>query len=115
VRVYFHGASELIGYEYRKYGPTIPGDPATEGWYTLPGVTFGSEDIGGSRVAYAEFSLTDGQLGDDTGVDGRIVDQGGPGQGQAVMAVPTMTEWGIILFMVLAGTVAVWQMRRLRV
>jgi PKD repeat protein len=115
VRVYFHGASELSGYEYRKYGPTIPGDPATEGWYTLPGVTFGSEDIGGSRVAYAEFSLTDGQLGDDTGVDGRIVDQGGPGQGQAVMAVPTMTEWGIILFMVLAGTVAVWQMRRLRV
>jgi PKD repeat protein len=113
VRVYFHGTSNLTGYEYRKYGPTTPGDPATTGWYTLPGVIFGSEEIGGRMVAYAEFSLRDGQLGDDTGVDGRIVDQGGPGQQATV--VPTMTEWGMILFMVLAGTVAVWQMRRLRV
>jgi hypothetical protein len=114
VKVYFYGTNNLSGYTYRKYGPTTPGDPSTEQWYTLPGVTFGSEEIGGSMVAYAEFTLTDGQIGDDTGVDGRIVDQGGPGQAGAVMTVPTMTEWGMMVFMVLAGTAAVWYMRRMR-
>ncbi len=114
VRVYFHGSNDLRGYIYRKYGPTTPGDPATTAWYTLPGVTFGTATIGGNIIAYAEFTLTDGQIGDDTAVDGRIVDQGGPGRPMAITAVPTMTEWGMIVFMVLAGFTAVYYLRRMR-
>ncbi len=111
VRVYFYGSDELVGYIYRKYGPTTPGDPTTTTWYTMPGVTFGTANIAGNTIAYAEFTLTDGQMGDDTGADGRIVDQGGPGQPVAITAVPTMTEWGMIIFMVLAGFTAVYYLR----
>jgi hypothetical protein len=43
-------------------------------------------------VATATFTLTDGQLGDDTGVDEWIIDQGEPGlPQQTVAAIPTMT------------------------
>lgn len=111
VRVYFYGITDLNGYIYRKYGPLPPYTGGSE-WYTMPGVVYGTEVIGGQTVAYAEFGLTDGQTGDDTGVDGIIYDQGGPGQEQAVMAVPTMNEWGMIIFMVLAGGVAVWYMKK---
>lgn len=112
IRVYFHGSNDLRGFLYRKYGPITPGDPATTTWYTLSGVTFGTANIGGHTVAYVEFTLTDGQKGDDTGVDGRIVDQGGPAQPVPVMAVPTLTEWGIIVFTMLAGFVAAYYLRK---
>jgi len=114
VRVYFYGVTDLRGYTYRKYGPLPPhtGDSA---WYTMPGVTYGTEVIGGQTVAYAESVLIDGQLGDDTGVDGRIVDQGGPGQEQTVaVAAPAMTEWGMLVFMVLSGLAAFRQLKRQR-
>jgi len=79
VRLYFHGASKLNGarFTYRKYGP-IPPDFDVSHWYTLPGVTFGAKNIKGEDSPYAELTLTDGQLGDDTWVDGVIYDQGGP-------------------------------------
>jgi len=55
-------------------------------------------------VAYAEFGLIDGQLGDDTGVDGVIYDQGGPASpGTPVADAPAMNGWGMFLFMLLAG------------
>jgi hypothetical protein len=78
VRVYFHGAADLTGYSYGKYGP-VPPDFDTSQWYTLLDVTYGTENIGGQTVAYAEFALIDGELGDDTDVDGWIVEPGGPG------------------------------------
>lgn len=80
IRVYFHDASDLSEYTYRNYGPMPPNFNNPQ-WYTLPGVTFGTVDIGigGQTVAYAEFTLTDGALGDNTGVDGVIYGQGGPG------------------------------------
>jgi hypothetical protein len=78
VKVIFHNAANLNGFTYRKFGPTPPAFNNPQ-WYTLPGVTFGTEVIGGQTVATATFTLTDGQLGDDTDVDGFIVDQGGPG------------------------------------
>ncbi len=78
VKVIFHNAANLNGFTYRKFGPTPPAFNNPQ-WYTLPGVTFGTEVIGGQTVATATFTLTDGQLGDDTDVDGVIVDQGGPG------------------------------------
>jgi hypothetical protein len=109
VRVSFHGVSDLSRFTYRKFGPLPPGflDPQ---WYTLPGATFGTEDIGGQTVAYAEFSLVDGQLGDDTGIDGVIRDQGGPGM--ASVLVPTMTGWGLAVFFMLMAGPALWFVRR---
>jgi len=77
VRIYFHGIDELSGYIYRKYGP-IPPDFDKPQWYTLANVIYGTTMIGGQVVAYVEFILVDGELGDDTGVDGQIIEPGGP-------------------------------------
>ena len=78
IKIFFHGAPNLNGYAFRKYGPKPPNFNNPQ-WYTLPHVSFGTEMIGGQTVATAAFTLTDGQLGDDTGADGWIVCQGGPG------------------------------------
>ncbi|RPJ09942.1 MAG: IPTL-CTERM sorting domain-containing protein [Deltaproteobacteria bacterium] len=53
-------------------------------------------------------------MGDDTGVDGVVVDQGGPGQqgGNGAVAVPTMTEWGMIILAALLGIGSVYYFRR---
>jgi len=80
VTIYFHGISQLRTRPvYQKYGPTTPGDLSTLTWYTFPNVTFGKARIDGQPVVSARFTLTDGELGDNTGVDGRIVDPGGIG------------------------------------
>lgn len=79
ITVYYHDLSSFpSGTVYRKFGPIAPdfGGPAE--FYTLPGVSFGSTVIDGATVATASFTLRDGELGDDTGDDGMIVDQGGP-------------------------------------
>ncbi|HEC85608.1 MAG TPA: hypothetical protein ENI48_10275 [Thioploca sp.] len=76
VTVYMHGVTDADNRTYRKYGPTTPGDNDTMDWYTLP-ATFGTAIVGGKTVATASFTLTDNQLGDDTGKDGLIVDIGG--------------------------------------
>lgn len=75
VRLVYHGTPVTL--PYRKYGPTTPGDPLTNQWYDLPGAVSGSDVIGGVGVATVTLSLSDGVLGDDTGVDGVIVDPGG--------------------------------------
>jgi hypothetical protein len=107
VTLTYSGATDLTDYTYRKHGPTVPGNPATTAWYTF------NANITGNTVT---LHLEDGQLGDDTGVDGVIVDQGGPGQPPQrpqPVAVPTMTEWGMIIFIVLTGIiVAVVYLRR---
>ncbi len=54
---------------------TPTGTRLTIKWYELPGVTFDTTTVLGSTIARARFTLNDGQLGDDTGVDGVIVDQ----------------------------------------
>lgn len=112
--VYYHGVSSVAGMTYRKYGPTTPGDVATMGWYTLPGVTFGTATVGGQAVATATFTLNDNQLGDDTGNDGVIVDQGGPGNGQSAAAIPTLSQWGMILLSSLLAIGTVLTLRRQR-
>jgi hypothetical protein len=113
VTIYYHGVTSLNGFTYRKYGPTPP-DFNNPQWYTLPGVTFGTVVIGGQTVATATFTLTDGGLGDDTSLDVVIVDQGGPGQPRQQVAIPSMTVWGMILFMFCAGSGAVWSIKRRR-
>ena len=96
----------------RKFGPAPPyvNDPQ---WYTLPGVTFGTLAVGGDSVAYAEFTLTDGQLGDGTGVDGLIVDPGGAALSEEM--IPTLSEWGLMILMaILTGaSLLVIQRRKL--
>jgi hypothetical protein len=78
IRAIFHGATSLSG-PYRDHGPTVPGDFATIDWYTLlPTATFGTATIGGNTVAEVTLTLTDGELGDDTGTDGEIITLGGP-------------------------------------
>ncbi len=108
VRIYYHGADSLGGFIYRKYGPT-PADWVTSLWYTMPGATFGTEEIGGVTVPYAEFDLTESELGDDTN-GSPIIDQGGPAQQGGITAVPTLNEWGMIilsLFMAVSAFIVI--------
>ncbi len=80
ITMYFHGMSRFrMKPVYKKFGSLIPGDLSTLSWYTLPNVIFNIETVNGKPVATAKFTLIDGELGDNTGVDGRIVDPGGIG------------------------------------
>jgi hypothetical protein len=103
LRLLLHGRDTIpADWAYRKYGPTTPGSPGSAAWYSLPGATFGSSPIGAATVATATFTLTDGSLGDDTAVDGEIVDQGGPAQPvqgppPLPFEVPTVSTLGLIV------------------
>ncbi|MCK5525389.1 MAG: fibronectin type III domain-containing protein, partial [Thiomargarita sp.] len=77
ITIYYHGLEYIYNPSFQKFGPTTPGDISTIGWYTMPNVTFGTATIGGNTVVTAQYHLKDGELGDNTGVDGRIVDPGG--------------------------------------
>ncbi|MBE9561669.1 MAG: hypothetical protein IMF12_02225, partial [Proteobacteria bacterium] len=78
ITIYFHGINQLRdNLTYQKYGPIIPGDLTTSTWYSLPNVTFSEIIVNEQSIVTANFTLKDGELGDDTGVDGRIVDPGG--------------------------------------
>ena len=82
ITVYYHQEISLTPYTYKKYGPLVPGDLLSQQWYVLNDVTpvtIGSQVVGGNTVATVSFTLTDGQPGDDTGVDGFIIDANGPG------------------------------------
>jgi hypothetical protein len=108
-----HNPINMAGYTYRKYGLEPVDDPNTSidettepHWYdfTFDGTT-GAEISGNTIILH----FVDGQRGDDDISDnGTIVDQGGPGQNE----IPTMTEWGMIIFLVLAGLGSVFYMRR---
>jgi len=77
ITIYYHGLETIYNPSFQKFGPTTPGDISTIGWKTMPNVTFGTATIGGKTVVTAQYHLKDGELGDNTGVDGRIVDPGG--------------------------------------
>ena len=110
IEVLYHGQSMWNGSEaYRKFGPTIPGVENTRGWYNLPGVTFDTSAVGDSVVARARFVLVDGSLGDDTGVDGTIVDQGGPAI--PPNEIPTLSEWLLFLMALSLGFVGLLRLR----
>ena len=107
VRVYYHGAESLDDFEYRKYGPT-PDDWNAPLWYGMPDVTFDTKEIGGNTVPYAEFVLTEAQLGDDTSVF-PIVDQGGVARANAI---PTLSQWEMLLLGLLMAAIATRGIRR---
>ncbi|MCG8069342.1 MAG: hypothetical protein JAY84_15935 [Candidatus Thiodiazotropha taylori] len=113
ITVYYHipGATSLVSSVYRKYGPVPPGGPSAT-WYTLPGVVYGTANVGGTMVATASFTLADNVLGDDTGDDGVIVDQGGPGFPGAARPIPTLSNLVVLLLALLVGVVAVRSIRR---
>jgi hypothetical protein len=76
--IYFHSISSFKTKPiYQKYGPLVPGDLSTLSWYTLPNVNFGITTINDKQMATVKFTLVDGKLGDNTGVDGLIIDPGG--------------------------------------
>ncbi len=78
ISLYYHAVSTVKrNFIFRKFGPSVPGNESTAGWYLLPNVTFEAVMIGGKSVVKASYTLNDGELGDSTGVDGRIVDPGG--------------------------------------
>jgi len=78
ISLYYHAVSTVKRNAiFRKFGPLVPGDEQTIGWYLLPKVTFEAVMIGGKSVVKASYTLKDGELGDSTGIDGRIVDPGG--------------------------------------
>jgi hypothetical protein len=111
VQVLYHDRSSWPRIvQYRKYGPRTPGNDATVGWYLLPGVVFDVTAIGSESVARASFSLADGELGDDTGVDGEIVDQGGPSIPGA--EIPMLSGWLLLVVALMLALAGAWVLRR---
>jgi hypothetical protein len=100
--------ADLTGLRYRKYGPT-PDNP-TPHWYDFMFDGSTGAVITGNR---ATLWFVDGMRGDDDldPSNNIIVDQGGPGAG----GTPTMSEWGMIIFMVLAGIGSIYYLRRRRI
>ncbi|MFV8816816.1 choice-of-anchor U domain-containing protein [Haliea sp. E17] len=118
VKFFYHGMTMFEpGMAYRKYGPTPP-DFSAPSWYSVD-ATFVEESVGaGATVWTASLNLVDGALGDNTGVDGRIVDPGGvgvrlpaaapvPAAGQA-QVIPVM---GLPALGLLAGLLALLAIR----
>jgi len=106
VHIYYHGATS-VPQTYRKFGPLTPGgSPAL--WYT-----FGGAVVGTTRgVPTTTLSLGDGLQGDDTAVDGVIVDQGGPGQPGNGEGIPSLQAWGLTLLMSLIAGAGAWLLLR---
>ncbi|MDM8567891.1 choice-of-anchor U domain-containing protein, partial [Candidatus Halobeggiatoa sp. HSG11] len=76
--VYYKYITNLDNFVYRKYGPTIPGDNDTDSWYNFSNATFELADINNlTGIVKVSLTLNDGQIGDDTGIDGIIIDDGG--------------------------------------
>jgi hypothetical protein len=99
--------ADLTGLRYRKYGPT-PDNPIPH-WYDFMFDGSTGAVITGNR---ATLWFVDGMRGDDDldPTNGIIIDQGGPGAG----GTPTMSEWGMIIFVALAGLGSLYYMRKKR-
>ncbi|MFK5970718.1 MAG: choice-of-anchor Q domain-containing protein [Candidatus Marithrix sp.] len=78
ITIYYHSLQKLRTTPiFQKFGAKIPGDMNTLGWYVMPNVIFNTVEVGDKSVVTVSYHLTDGGLGDNTGIDGRIVDPGG--------------------------------------
>ncbi len=114
VRVYFHNVADLSTFPYRNFGPILSGgvEVSPNLWYTMSSTTFGTAVIDGNTVAYAEFTLTEGEMGDHTTAS-PIVSLGGPALN--TFGIPAVNNWGMMIFMVLAGLVSVYYLRRKKI
>lgn len=93
------------GTRYYKFGKTL--DEPSDHWYEFSGA-----EISGNTIT---LTLTDGGAGDnDLAANGQIDDPGGPAvvAGGAMMAIPTLSRWGVVLLMLLTGVFAAWQLKR---
>ncbi len=90
VTLTFTAASDLSLLTFRKFGP-LPAGASNAVFYTLAEVNPNANvTISGNMIS---FQLQDGQPGDDTDEDGRIVDQGGPAR-PSPAAVPVWSALG---------------------
>jgi len=114
IHILYHPIDQFAaGFVYEKFGPNPPGSSPSH-YYTLPGVTFGSEPVGSDpAVASASFVLTDGGIGDATPVDGMIVDPGGPAL-QPPRGVPALGAGALVLAVVVLAVTAWLAQRRRR-
>ncbi len=116
IQVIFHEVEELPLHIYRKFGPTPPLFNFPH-FYTLPdapptNVVFDSVLIGAANAARVSFTLTDGLLGDGTGVDGIIVDPSGPVR--LVRSVPLLTGWAWVALLTVLSAVGGFALARRR-
>ncbi len=78
ITIYYHSLQKLRATPiFQKFGTKVPGDMNTLEWYVLPNVIFDTVQVGEKSVVTATYNLKDGELGDSTGIDGRIIDPGG--------------------------------------
>jgi|GEM_PF-1867623 len=98
IKIFYHGIRELNGYSYRKLR-------SNDTWFSMSGVSFGSELLNGSRVATAEISLRDGDVEDYDGeVNGVIYDPGGPAFVGNVSSIPSLNvRWVLLFLMMIVG------------
>ncbi|MGB0513980.1 MAG: choice-of-anchor U domain-containing protein, partial [Wenzhouxiangellaceae bacterium] len=102
VDVIFHDALTGFSDQYFKFGPSTPGDPATEQWYAFGGAT---------RAGNVwTLALADNAQGDATGDDGLIIDPGGPTL--PVLAVPATGHAVLALMALLLLLTASMRLRR---
>ncbi|MBN7798646.1 hypothetical protein [Parahaliea mediterranea] len=96
----------------RKFGPRAPAFGADQ-WYAMPATI----DAVGQRI---RFELVDGQLGDSTGVDGRLVDPVGlavlaavpPSVPGGAVAIPVNQPWVLLLAVLAILRLAALRQRR---
>jgi hypothetical protein len=103
VAITFHDATGFEGTTYRKYGPTTPGDEGTAAWYAMDEYA----EVSGNTWT---LDLADNRLGDDTGADQLIVDQGGPGQPGA--PIPALDFAGRLVLAGILLAFGFWVIRR---
>lgn len=98
IKIYYHGIRDMNGYSYRKLR-------SNDSWFSMGGVSFGSEFLNGSRVATAEFSLNDGGIEDYDGVvNGIIYDPGGPAFAGSTSSIPSLNfRWLSIFIIIILG------------
>ena len=87
-------APEFQTATYRKYGPVTPGDAGTIAWYDFSAFASLADTTW-------TLDLADNRLGDDTGDDGVIVDQGGPAINIEPLIVPVNQPWALALLMLM--------------
>ncbi|GAD20542.1 choice-of-anchor J domain-containing protein [Acidovorax sp. MR-S7] len=96
------------GAQYYKHGPRSGQPP---GWYPHPAT------VNGSTVT---FSITNGGAGDDDldAANSQIVDAGGPvvvAAAAGAAAIPTLTQWGVLLLSALSALLGLAALQRRRI
>ena len=103
VKLTFTGSVQ--GHTLWKYG-RYPDATGTDQWYEMPGA-----DVSGKTITYI---ITDNGIGDSDPNYGAIADPAGPGYPQAPPPtdIPTLSEWGQILTLLLLMLMVGWYLPR---